>query len=128
MTIELFVPCVIDLKATYSQRLIKLADLNHHQTFFAGRCSEWFLESSYFAVAQYVDTKDTVLLVLHGIDCKITHFFDTNERCLFLFFNNEFFDKGSLSDIEMDEIHALLQVVAIYRAFTVAFSRQNLLS
>ena len=25
------------MKATYSQRLIKLADLNHHQTFFAGR-------------------------------------------------------------------------------------------
>ena len=56
------------MKSTYSQRLIKLADLNHHQTFFAGRCSEYFLESSYFAVAQYVDTKDTVLLVLHGID------------------------------------------------------------
>ena len=62
------------MKATYSQRLIKLADLNHHQTFFAGRCSEWFLESSYFAVAQYVDTKDTVLLVLHGIDFKFPIF------------------------------------------------------
>lgn len=24
------------MKATFSQRLIKLADLNHHQTFFAG--------------------------------------------------------------------------------------------
>ena len=46
------------MKATYSQRLIKLADLNHHQTFFAGRCSEYFLESSYFAVAQYVEPKD----------------------------------------------------------------------
>ena len=45
-----------------------MADLNHHQTFFAGRCAEWFLESSYFAVAQYVDTKDTVLMMLHGID------------------------------------------------------------
>lgn len=56
------------MKSSYSQRLIKLADLNHHQTFFGGRCAEWFLESSYFAVAQYVDTKDTVLLVLHGID------------------------------------------------------------
>ena len=54
--------------------MIKLADLNHHQTFFAGRCSEWFLESSYFAVAQYVDTKDTVLLVLHGIDFKFPIF------------------------------------------------------
>ena len=63
-----------EMKATYSQRLIKLADLNHHQTFFAGRCSEWFLESSYFAVAQYVDTKDTVLLVLHGIDFKFPIF------------------------------------------------------
>ena len=62
------------MKATYSQRLIKLADLNHHQTFFAGRCSEYFLESSYFAVAQYVDTKDTVLLVLHGIDFKFPIF------------------------------------------------------
>ena len=62
------------MKATYSQRLIKLADLNHHQTFFAGRCSEWFLESSYFAVAQYVDTKDTVLLVLHGIDFRFPIF------------------------------------------------------
>ena len=62
------------MKSTYSQRLIKLADLNHHQTFFAGRCSEYFLESSYFAVAQYVDTKDTVLLVLHGIDFKFPIF------------------------------------------------------
>ena len=62
------------MKATYSQRLIKLADLNHHQTFFAGRCSEWFLESSYFAIAQYVDTKDAVLLVLHGIDFKFPIF------------------------------------------------------
>ena len=64
----------LKMKATYSQRLIKLADLNHHQTFFAGRCSEYFLESSYFAVAQYVDTKDTVLLVLHGIDFKFPIF------------------------------------------------------
>ncbi len=62
------------MKATYSQRLIKTADLNHHKTFFAGRCSEWFLESSYFAVAQYVDTKDTVLLALHGIDFKFPIF------------------------------------------------------
>ena len=62
------------MKATYSQRLIKLADLNHNQTFVDGRCSEWFLESSYFAVAQYVDTKDTVLLVLHGIDFKFPIF------------------------------------------------------
>ena len=62
------------MQATFSQRLIKLADLNHHQTFFAGRCSEYFLESSYFAVAQYVDTKDTVLLVLHGIDFKFPIF------------------------------------------------------
>ncbi len=62
------------MKATCSQRLIKLADLNHHQTFFAGRCSDWFLESSYFAVAQYVDAKDTVLLVLHGIDFKFPVF------------------------------------------------------
>ena len=56
------------MKSAFSQRLVKLADLNHHQTFFAGRCAEWFLESSYFAVAQYVDTKDTVLMMLHGID------------------------------------------------------------
>lgn len=62
------------MKPAYSQRLIKLADLNHHQTFFAGRCSEWFLESSYFAVAQYVDTKDTVLLVLHGINFRFPIF------------------------------------------------------
>ena len=32
------------------------------------------MESSYFAVAQYVDTKDTVLLVLHGIDFKFPIF------------------------------------------------------
>ena len=51
----------LKMKATYSQRLIKLADLNHHQTFFAGRCSEYFLESS-------------VLLVLHGIDFKFPIF------------------------------------------------------
>lgn len=61
---------IMSLKATFSQRLIKVGDLNHHKTFFAGRCSEWFLESSYFAVAQYVDTEFTVCLKLHGMDFR----------------------------------------------------------
>lgn len=58
------------MKSTYAQHLIKNADLNHHETFFAGRCAEWLIESSYFAIAQYLDTKDVVLLVLHGIDFR----------------------------------------------------------
>ena len=58
------------LPSTQSQRLIKLGDLNHHKTFFAGRCSEWFLESSYYAINQYVDTEFAVCLKLHGMDFR----------------------------------------------------------
>lgn len=58
------------MKSAYTQHLIKLADLNHHETFFAGRCAEWLIEGSYFAIAQYLDTKNVVLLVQHGINFR----------------------------------------------------------
>jgi len=58
------------LPSTQSQRLIKLGDLNHHKTFFAGRCSEWFLESSYFAINMFVDTEFAVCLKIHGMDFR----------------------------------------------------------
>ena len=93
------------MKATYSQRLIKLSDLNHHQTFFAGRCAEWFLESSYFAVAQYVDTKDTVLLVLHGIDYKFPIF------------------AGDIVTFESKVIHVGRSTLTVFVAVTVAAFR-----
>ncbi|MCF0200004.1 MAG: acyl-CoA thioesterase [Bacteroidales bacterium] len=58
------------MKSTYAQHLVRGADLNHHETFYAGRCAEWLIESSYFAIAQYLDTKNVVLLVQHGINFR----------------------------------------------------------
>ena len=62
------------MKSTIAQHLIKVADLNHHETFFAGRCAEWLIESSYFAINQYLDTKNVVLLVQHGINFRFPLF------------------------------------------------------
>lgn len=58
------------MKPTYAQHLIKMEDLNPHQTFFAGRCAEWLIESSYFAINQCLETKDCVLMVQHGINYR----------------------------------------------------------
>ncbi len=51
-------------------RLVKSEDLNHHGTLFAGRTAEWFVESGFIAVSQYLDPKNIVCLKIHGMEFK----------------------------------------------------------
>lgn len=56
------------LPETISQRLVKSEDLNHHKTFYAGHCADWFLESSYIAATKYIDPEHMVCLKIHGME------------------------------------------------------------
>ncbi|MDL2239721.1 acyl-CoA thioesterase [Bacteroidales bacterium OttesenSCG-928-K03] len=51
-----------------SHRLVKSEDLNHHGTLFAGRCSEWFVESGFIAVTEFLPPASVVCLKLHGME------------------------------------------------------------
>jgi acyl-CoA hydrolase len=48
-------------------RLVKSEDLNHHRTLFAGRCSEWFVEAGFIAVASVLPPDNIVCLKIHGL-------------------------------------------------------------
>lgn len=48
-------------------RLVKSEDLNHHQTLFAGRCSEWFVEAGFIAVASVLSPSNIVCVKIHGL-------------------------------------------------------------
>lgn len=48
-------------------RLVKSEDLNHHQTLFAGRCSEWFVEAGFIAVAGVLPPSNIVCVKIHGL-------------------------------------------------------------
>jgi len=48
-------------------RLVKSEDLNHHQTLFAGRCSEWFVEAGFIAVASVLPAGNIVCVKIHGL-------------------------------------------------------------
>lgn len=52
---------------TYTTRLVKSEDLNHHGTLFAGRTAEWFVESGFIAAASLLDPKNIVCLKVHGM-------------------------------------------------------------
>lgn len=56
------------LKSVITHRLVKSEDLNHHKTLFAGRCAEWFVESSFIAVASYLAPESVVCLKIHGME------------------------------------------------------------
>lgn len=52
-------------------KFVKLEDLNHHQTLFAGRIAEWFVESSFICAAKAIKSSES--LVCAGIrDISIT--------------------------------------------------------
>ncbi|MFN2304480.1 MAG: acyl-CoA thioesterase [Anaerolineales bacterium] len=51
----------------YYDRLVKSEDLNHHQTLFAGRCAEWFVEAGFIAVASTLPPNHIVCLKIHGL-------------------------------------------------------------
>ncbi|MDF1520438.1 MAG: hypothetical protein P1P73_08160 [Brevefilum sp.] len=48
-------------------RLVKSEDLNHHRTLFAGRCSEWFVEAGFIAVASVLPASNIVCVKIHGL-------------------------------------------------------------
>ena len=48
-------------------RLVKSEDLNHHQTLFAGRCAEWFVEAGFIACASVLPSGGIVCLQIHGL-------------------------------------------------------------
>lgn len=56
------------LKSVITHRLVKSEDLNHHKTLFAGRCAEWFVESSFIAVATYLSPESVACLKIHGME------------------------------------------------------------
>lgn len=50
-------------------RLVKGEDLNHHGTLFAGRMTEWFVESCFITVAdEYKHPKNLVCRKVNGIN------------------------------------------------------------
>jgi acyl-CoA hydrolase len=56
------------LKETRTTRLVKSQDLNHHGTLFAGRMSEWLVESCFLAAARYLgNPRDLVCVKIHGL-------------------------------------------------------------
>jgi Acyl-CoA hydrolase len=56
------------LKETRTTRLVKGEDLNHHGTLFAGRMSEWLVESCFLAAARFVGApEDIVCVKIHGL-------------------------------------------------------------
>lgn len=54
-------------KTFHYDRLVKSEDLNHHATLFAGRCSEWFVEAGFIAVASVLPPNNIVCLKIHGL-------------------------------------------------------------
>ena len=49
-------------------KMVKGEDLNHHGTLFAGRCAEWFVETSFIAATQNLDPKNVVCLKIYGLE------------------------------------------------------------
>ncbi len=56
------------MKTVTSHRLVKSEDLNHHRTLFAGRCSEWFVEAGFVALAAHLPVHQIVCLKIHGME------------------------------------------------------------
>ncbi|MCR1850208.1 acyl-CoA thioesterase [Paeniclostridium sordellii] len=51
-----------------THRLVKSEDLNHHGTLFAGRMTEWFVESCFITVAnEYKHPENLVCLKVHEV-------------------------------------------------------------
>jgi acyl-CoA hydrolase len=56
------------LKETRTTRLVKSQDLNHHGTLFAGRMSEWLVETCFLSASRFHgNPKDLVCVKIHGL-------------------------------------------------------------
>lgn len=58
---------VLKPKWSFTTRLVKSEDLNHHGTLFAGRTAEWFVESGFIAAASILNPSSVVCLKIHGM-------------------------------------------------------------
>ncbi|MCK9443708.1 MAG: acyl-CoA thioesterase [Tissierellaceae bacterium] len=51
-----------------TSRLVKLEELNHHGTLFAGRVAEWFVESAFIVGAKVTEKPENIVCVnIHGL-------------------------------------------------------------
>lgn len=59
------------MKEYTCSRLVKSEDLNHHGTLFAGRTTEWIVESAFISAASLVgNPKKVVCINVHGLVFK----------------------------------------------------------
>ncbi len=57
----------MEIKSVKSYRLVKSEDLNHHGTLFAGRTSEWFVESGFIAASLLINPRHLICVNIHGM-------------------------------------------------------------
>lgn len=57
----------MSIKAYKTNRLVKGNDLNHHGTLYAGRTSEWFVESGFVAAAYLTNPANIVCQQIHSM-------------------------------------------------------------
>ncbi len=62
------------MKTETASHMIRYEDLNHHESLYAGRASEWMIEASFLAVAAERGVND-------GVVYKNTHKFDFIRPC-----------------------------------------------
>ncbi|CUH94380.1 hypothetical protein P22_0446 [Propionispora sp. 2/2-37] len=55
------------MKPVIIHHLVKGADLNHHETLFAGRGAEWLVEAGFIAAASLTHPENIVCLNIHGM-------------------------------------------------------------
>lgn len=60
----------MDKNLIVTNRFVKSEDLNHHGTLFAGRTSEWFVETGLMAAATYLPAENIVCVKVHGMNFK----------------------------------------------------------
>jgi len=60
----------MDVMTFVTCHLVKSEDLNHHGTLYAGRASEWFVESGFIAAASLTRPENIVCLRIHGMTFK----------------------------------------------------------
>ncbi len=57
----------MQIKPIIIHHMVKGADLNHHDTLFAGRGAEWLVEAGFIAAASLTQPEHTVCLNIHGM-------------------------------------------------------------
>ena len=53
-----------------THHLVRSEDLNHHATLFAGRISEWLVETGYMTATQFLQSNHLVCVNIHDIQFR----------------------------------------------------------